>query len=37
LVGRYPANWLMGRNLLKPRIAAFTIERCRSIGVSGIS
>jgi hypothetical protein len=37
LVGRYPANWLMGRNLLEPRITAFTIKRCRSIVASGIS
>ena len=37
LVGRYPANWLIGREAISQRIAPFLPERCRSAMLCGIS
>ena len=37
LVGRYPANYLMGRELTLHRIAPLTPEPCGSVVLCGIS
>ena len=37
LVGRYPANYLMGRELISHRIAPLTPEPCSSVVLCGIS
>ena len=37
LVGRYPANYLMGREPLPLRIAPLTSSRCRVVVLCGIS
>ena len=37
LVGRYPANYLIGRESIFQRIAPLTRERCRSVVLCGIS
>ena len=37
LVGRYPANYLIGRELTPDRIAPFTSKRCLLVVLCGIS
>ena len=37
LVGRYPANWLIGRELTPNRFTPFTPWRCRLVVSCGIS
>ena len=37
LVGRYPANWLIGRELTPDRIAPFTSRPCDLVVLCGIS
>ena len=37
LVGRYPANWLIGREPILQRIAPLVSERCLSDTLCGIS
>ena len=37
LVGRYPANYLIGREALLKRIAPLTASRCRGVVLCGIS
>ena len=37
LVGRYPANWLIGRELTPNRIAPFTPAPCDAVVLCGIS
>ena len=37
LVGRYPANYLIGRELTPNRITPFTSSRCRVVVLCGIS
>ena len=37
LVGRYPPNWLIGRELTPNRIAPFTPVPCDSVVLCGIS
>ena len=37
LVGRYPANWLIGREPTPNRIAPFTPEPCDPVVLCGIS
>ena len=37
LVGRYPANWLIGRELTPNRIAPFTPVPCDTVVLCGIS
>ena len=37
LVGRYPANWLIGRELTPNRIPPFTPEPCDPVVLCGIS
>ncbi len=37
LVGRYPANKLIGREAISKRIAPFPSTRCRVMGLCGIS
>ena len=37
LVGRYPANWLIGREPILQRIAPLAFKRCLSKALCGIS
>ena len=37
LVGRYPANWLIGRELTLDRIPPFTPAPCEAVVLCGIS
>ena len=37
LVGRYPANWLMGRTPIRYRINPFAVSTCENTAAPGIN